>query len=1262
MSSIDANSTSNAMASNNPRSSLRKRKPTLKIQEQSTASRPAEKKRGNAPTTTTTNSTRRQQGRSSLKNIFCNGCNQVIPSLSEQDFIKRHSEKQEKCKKALLPCLNCGDKFFYSKKGLDQHFRFSPKCSTVDREMKKKLNYQTSIVPIINTKVGYNTKLTNSNDTNKNTNYTHNNFIVEKFINKALYDLYEQNSKNYYNRGKAVSVPGTQKALTNEMSSHNQGNTSCTKNIDPPVQSGTLITNNSNIDENNENHFTLLNDNDSLAEEYQEDIINNLNNQQLAMTVEINEDSDEELMDDANVQNAAQGNHLNPNNFLVQGNPTQEHLVEIRNKQHLINIKRKQLEEIAEVFRDEQYLDGLNLMKIIMSRGESFSAYQTYMKWKHMHPATTSKRSFMSEDDLVQSAIHRVYGTYVGNKLKPVTKLLTCPSGAQVNVTTNHIDAILYGWFSDPDLMQVERLIFEDGNEDNPFFINIAKTHLSDFNTAPYYINTMADNNDMQNREVLTCPFAAYMDEAVLDSYSKLSFHPVTVCLMIFNRKTRNREMTWKTLGYMPNLSELTGTKSMSPVVKLADFHFILKYILSGIERIQKIGGFEWEFEFDKYPGKKYKRLIKFPLGLWIGDGKGNDAACGKYQSRSLTTHVCRHCDVELEYCDSPDTPYIMHIMNKLLTMSHEELNAISFHKVLPTFAFKDIDFGANPYGINGCTPPDLCHQLNKGVAERLPEILKARITTKMVKKMDVDCSVICIHMRRQSERNLPPIRAFRKGLSSVSKLTAEENIGRLFACFLVLLSRDFESFCVNKPGRRFNKNTPATIITQNEYNKWIGIFEETLLLYAWANLDEHPRVVFNGGKNSLVATRVREYMNLFLATAERREGKGMKLMKWHQLTHWWWVCRMFGSLKNVDSSRNESFHKKKKKIAAKTQRRFNVLDSQTSEQEFKFNVLLKGMKQVGIDLPNVFEMNYEVDDKNNINENNNESEEETENNQEIDNNDRHSNRKNNGSKFCLTFDYDSESLKGEWTTRGLKKREFEYPEHILSSFFHKLKGYNHGQVGKRIKSVECFTEYRCSANSDIVFRCCPKFQNSGDWFDWGIIDWVGEGLLEAQLLLMVDMKTMVFEDYDSPHTNTPHDIISFEKGCLVHSVLKESGSKQREPANVFGTTERQRQQQGIANVLGPVTRIVKFYAMERPYNFIDIQTISLPCFVVSDKFRENTNIHEPGNATHVYSVLNKNSWSNFFIDYSSEDELNQASTQVNDDLQEEDVRYRYES
>ena len=153
----------------------------------------------------------------------------------------------------------------------------------------------------------------------------------------------------------------------------------------------------------------------------------------------------------------------------------------------------------------------------------------------------------------------------------------------------------------------------------------------------------------------LLCPISLYLDETNLDTFSKLTLHPVVMTLLIYNRKSRNSSMSWRTIGYIPNFNEHFGNKRYTPEQKMCDYHYCLRYILNGIEKIQAIHHLKWQFCFTKYPNKVYNRNLRFYLSHVSGDAKGNDVWCGRFNNRTKTVCLARDCDVKVLDSDNPN-------------------------------------------------------------------------------------------------------------------------------------------------------------------------------------------------------------------------------------------------------------------------------------------------------------------------------------------------------------------------------------------------------------------------------------------------------------------------------------------------------------------------------------------------------------------------------------------------------------------------------
>ena len=1171
---------------------------------------------------TTRTSSRKQIHKNDPKQkpIYCNGCNRNIDNFkSTRDFIRGHSILSQACQDSLYHCQLCSTSY-YKEDDRSRHFSHSRKCLNFfckQQEPKKYCTSQVQFVPVTNLNICLPTSSCTTSSTKIMFNHVNpkNTFSgVNSFLTGNISKSFSSTQQRLTKLKKHISLLGDTSSL--DITSTHTKRDSSHVNQDKHDTSVSMHSGNSQNDSNIFQEIPLNQSNDYDVVQCNDDF-----------SIATNRDTEENHLNDIH-------NNVNYDMQEVTHIPNQQ--LTILNTNHLLQLKHIHKVELSSIKSDTDYEDALQLVQILLKKKQSLTSYDEFMKWKH---STHHNKSYYSLSALKKTALNRVYGETIGKKMFPKKTVLECPSsGRRVYVVTTDIDAILFDMLSDKELTCQKNLIFADGDITDPFRWTM-KDNYDDFDQSGFYNNSVREYITNRNTQLLV-PICIYMDETTLDSFGKLSLHPVVMTLMIYNRSTRNLDMTWRTIGYMPNFNEMVGTKNLSPEEKLNDFHFVLRYILNGIEKLQSIrDGLDWEFEFPEYPNRTYKRTLKFPISHIIGDAKGNDTLCGRFQSRTKTKYLCRDCDVLTQESDNPQSRCNFFQFKNLQGKTKEEMEELCFRKINPYNAFVNIWFGSNPYGLNGACPPDPLHQINKGIPQRLPNcFLKERLSINLVKQFDCHVAFICTHYCRQSDRDIPELRFFKNGVSEDSKLSGEENIGRLFAMYLTLLTCDFEKVCVGQKGRKIDKDTPATIITQTEYNNWILVFEETLILVAWVYFEKHPKVVFKGGRNSVVVDRMRLFMNTFKEVANRTGGMGWKLLKFHQLLHLWIVIRLFSSLPNVDSARNESHHKKKKSIASHTQRRLSVLDKQTAEHEFEYNLLIKAMKNAYMSLPDVFEMQLGDQKENSTNMNEEQN-------------------VNSGTTFNLTFNYNKEIIESHWNSKSNSGKECNFPSHVLASLYSKLNNYNHGHVGKRIKSISGFTERRIiNNNSDsVILRACPNYRSGLDWFDWATIDWgEEEGFLEAHLLMFLNMKSMKFDDYLDEDNVEPHDVIDHDVCVLIHSIASNSISSSRQPAKateVLYNPER-----------GPISKLCKFCKMEETYQLIDIECITGECFVLIDELNDDRSKSKIGNAKSVITVSRRRSWHLSFLDYNSQAMLDEAALRTDDNIEEDDVRFMYES
>lgn len=1237
-------------------------------------------------TTTTSSLTTTKPNQYQPKVFICKGCNVSFKNYPTPSiFINRHVKSNDKCPKHYPQC-HCG-KIFYDETNLRSHQSRTNKNSDCYKSyLAKKTNskYTSSevkIQPIDNTAKFENqipTYLQPIVDSEKTLMLSKKTFDYNQFHStKNFQNINIHNSKFVVPKkfaGHAVTDPF---ALMNKMNVNRNGiyNNATNSNRNSIIsQRNNLIQSEKEIqvidipDHLSHDNYQLSNN--SLSEisssssesSNNSETTRNLFSTNIIKKIDCDDSVDDNSHDEEQFLNEIECNSNTSMNEEMVGKDKINHCervvemlkqetIEIRDENHFVYMNNLQTEEISNSVCDVDYKDCLELVTILMRHKIPLNGvYNDLMEWKNKNNKSSSK---ISLESLFKKAEGRVYGSSLGIKMKPTQTNIICPSGRRVSVTSFDADALIYDMLSDYQLMQHNNLIFVDGDDTNPFKVKESSVY-GDFQTSEFYQETLKMRNIDQNNDVLV-PIQLYMDETVLDSYSKLSLHPLVMTLLIFNQNTRNLEMSWRTLGYIPNFESNFGKKNYSIESKNNDFHFVLRFLLSGIEKILSSSVYyNWNFQFQKFQGKVYTRKIHFVIGNVLGDAKGANLLCSRFGNNTSTTHVARDCDVLTENCDDPHHRCTFHKQKNLQQMTIDELKQICFRRPYPYNAFCNLDFGANIYGINGACAADPCHMFNKGVVERLPKIFMSRLPPKLVSVLDRHVGALITNYGNQSDRNYPQLKIFATGVSSSAKLRSDQHIARVFVIYLVLLTTSFEHEIIHKKGRKDNENEVRTRITLEEYNQWIHIFEETLILHSWVYLKDHPKAAFKGGRNSIVCQRLRQYMDTYKMYAHRKEGMGLKFLKFHQILHLWWIIRLFGSLYNVDTARCESHHKKKKNIGNNTQRRIHVFDEQTSNQEFKHDLLIKAIENANIPLPKQFEkITSKFDVESNMVT-------------------RKSNSNTcNGSHFKLTFDYDERKVSANWLSSKMSNKRPFFPHHILDALFKKFDGYNHGHVGQRIKSINGFTEYYINQQDDSniesnLIRACPNYRNDGDWYDWATVNWKEEGLLECQCLLFIDFSTITMESYQVKQyhdegLNYPHEILARSAAVLVHSIKHEENTCHKRTClrrSLPTTSGENRKTQAIQYVCNKLSR---FCEMEECFQIVDVDNIHSNAFVIPYEYHKDDQSYMLGCSKSVIIVSKMTNWHFHFVDYNNTQLMLSASRRVDNNISMNDEKFPFE-
>ncbi len=1166
----------------------------------------------------------------SRRTIYCPNCNQVFKDITTRDeMLKYHMEPSTECRKAIHRCLGC-NKPFISASCLKQHILKigNQKCKRAFEESNKKASFTTSNVkPVDRMKRTFlcneyrNTqmKVLEKKESALEIIHSHRSMATTKCIKFEEiniecipFDGESDEDSDDDSNIEMVDMEGTK--LYSEQLSDDEGMNTLTKdntsNNKPtsPTKSPTKESNDYNDKQNGS---------PSISESTES--VRYPNNQLHSSEAPRNKTTtNEQPYSNANIgidttsinTNTNHGN-TRTNSSIHQSNLPPEIAQpchEFLEPNHLMDILTTKSNEVSLLSDDMDYLASLHLVKMFTEKKMSMNNYNDFMSWYNF--GRMNRKKHISFDALIDIATEKTYGETLSKKMNPDVIPVSLQSGRNCYVIAFDVPSMIFDLLNDEALTCSSNMIFSP-SADNPFEVELDGEYFDEIDTSLVYQKTFTDLGINTNSQILA-PIALYLDELKLDSFGKMGLEPLVMTLLIYNRETRNHHKAHRVIGYLPNLQNLFGKLGYSPDDKANDYHQCLEIIMNRIKRMQRRDGFLWEFKLKEYPDQIFPRRLIFPLFYVIGDAKGNDMLAGRFGSRRNTKCIARDCDVPLNICDNPNHRCNFLRSSVLALKTSDELKELSFRK-LKRNAFDGIWFGSQPYGLNAALPPEPLHVFNLGIIERIVESFLSRISKRDIVILDRHVAYNCSHYSKQSDRSYPNMETFLNGISEATKLSAKEKLARVFVIYLTLLSSEFHDEVVSDA---FKYEIKQGSLCRMEYYNWLKVFEETLLFSAWVYNERHPKIFFKGGRKSSIARRVRKFMQLYKKYAPREEGKGLKLLKFHHLSHLWWVVRLYGSLLNVDGARGECNNQYLAKDVAKTtQQHHETLNYQTAINSYKRDLILKVIET---SIP-------ETGDEGLIQ--------------------KRTSHSIGGSRFIFKFDYEKKRGKCSWTSTKMTKRSCDFSPIAVEAIYQKLKNYNGGNSRRRIKQIHGFTEFILDDEEMSLVRACPKFRGCRDWHDWVKVSWEtrdGNINLNAQVLMFLDASSIVYETYESPFSSIAHDIIPLDIIAFIHS---EDESR---PCKTMPTEGGN----------GFSSQLASWHSMEKEYQMVNALTIVSKSFVFVDTHVQGHGSFFPGLATRIITISPKDSWSNVFFDYN--DESNKSNARSNRDQNVTDMELTY--
>ena len=699
--------------------------------------------------------------------------------------------------------------------------------------------------------------------------------------------------------------------------------------------------------------------------------------------------------------------------------------------------------------------------------------------------------------------------------LHPLSRNIQLPSLNKVcSVTKFDLSSLILSLLNDSKLTKPTNMLLEDKYFRNPELFDSLPDHekfYGDIHTGSWFLNTyrkiVNKHNNSSDNEVL-CPIIMFIDGTPIDTYGNLKLDAIMFTLGIYNRETRNKNESWRLVGYIPDTideeqyndgSIQSKTKKLRQKQQRTDYHHNLHYLLQEFIDIQNSKGILWDYIDSK--ANKTTITLRPILSYIIGDALGNDKLCDRYQSyQKSTKFLCRDCLCESENLNNFDFRCTFTKRSFLRSLSENELKERSYHKV-DNNVFDILQFGYDEYGINGCTPCELLHQFLLGLVKKATDNFFECLTAPGLSLLKKVSKYISTAWSRQSDREHPSIQMFNEDLVK-KKLTGDEHMNLVFMLYITLsqtyVSNELVSVERNSSERtktiQGNKvHFQKVGLNKTSIQKWVKLFERTMCFYYWIKKGriryQDLKQSNNNAFDSLSDIAIRNYMKFYNEVIVIPYGNGNKCMKDHQTLHIPHYIRRFGIPSNYDGGIGERHLKHiTKQPARMTQKRQSILSSQACKR-YSEHLMIRLVYQMLVENKSIDDNDPQRDIQSPI-------------------------------SGCFTYKLNENgdvlSVNSSSNDRKYMK-SFHHEPSLIKKIFLKLKGQHYGLS---CNEIHCFTKLSLGhddLHNSIIFRSDPCFFGSV-WFDWCITKWIDDdgnimSYYPARILMFIDTTNMHFNE-----------------------------------------------------------------------------------------------------------------------------------------------------
>ena len=396
---------------------------------------------------------------------------------------------------------------------------------------------------------------------------------------------------------------------------------------------------------------------------------------------------------------------------------------------------------------------GVDLLEVMRRTKAPLDAYDETMLWHYRSTGKLGRNEGLKEmkHDYIgrKTLIDRLKKRYnMHNKFATKRPIVLPFSKQLVDLVCHDAWGCVESLLTDPRVTDDDYLFFDDDPTATP---PESMSHFGDLNTGKAYREAVKKyKQGIKSRVIL--PIVIYIDGADTGSMKNMPITAVKIALGIHNRKYRDLDQAWRTLGYVASvkkpkaqgkkiykeskhiaaqdqvIKEGEGEEEAGQGVadkdagKQLDFHAMLDVIFESFRDVQR-RGFMWDL---RYRGKTWENLEFVPFVCFVKcDNKEADTLCGSYNSYNKgVAQLCRYCDCPNEESDNPayrgEWKRVSQIKPLNDAQDLKQLKQLSQHCIEKAMYKLRFSPALLERGIHGASPSELLHQVLLGIFLRI--------------------------------------------------------------------------------------------------------------------------------------------------------------------------------------------------------------------------------------------------------------------------------------------------------------------------------------------------------------------------------------------------------------------------------------------------------------------------------------------------------------------------------------------------------------